>query len=105
MIDRVSYLHALLQEDPRDEFTNYALALEMIKIGNKKKASELFTWLVNEKSNYVPTYYQFGKLAEKAGEIERASDIYARGIEAAVVVSDRKAENELAEAMSMLVTV
>ncbi|MEO5569549.1 MAG: tetratricopeptide repeat protein, partial [Bacteroidia bacterium] len=80
-INRIELLKEYLDDDPDDAFTLYALALEYLKEENFFKAKYYFSTLVNKHSDYLPVYYQFGKLSEKLNETEKANEMYLKGID------------------------
>jgi hypothetical protein len=97
-MDRISVLEGFLKEDPEDPFNVYALALEYSKT-DKKKAGDLFTNLVMNKPDYLPTYYPFAQLLIETRD-ERVESIFKQGIETARRLNDQKAFKELNNAYS-----
>ena len=98
---RLEQLEQFLEEDPKDPFNWYALALEYLKT-DQLKASELFTKILNEFPTYIPTYYQAGMLAMELNEEQRARDIFEKGITYANLQRDQKSANELRGALDDL---
>lgn len=95
--DRLKQLEQFYQEDPRDPFNLYALALEYFK-SDSSKTRELFDVLLEEHPDYLPTYYHAGKLYEDLGDTATASQIFEKGIELATKKNDAKALRELRSA-------
>ena len=96
-LDRLKQLEHFYEEDPRDPFNLYALALEYLK-SDPSKTRELFDMLLAQHADYLPTYYHAGKLYEYLGEIEKAAAIFGKGIELAKRMNDTKAQRELRSA-------
>ena len=92
--DRIRQLELFLHETPDDPFLLYALALEYLRV-NPEKAAGLFTRLLDEFPDYLPTYYQAAGFAAARGETENAASIYLRGIALAQLQKDPLALREL----------
>ncbi|MGF1564205.1 MAG: hypothetical protein ACFCUH_02450 [Flavobacteriales bacterium] len=101
-MNRKELLLDLLRENPNDSFARYALALEYKKENLPDKAREVFEALRNEHPDYLPTYYQLGKLVEEAGDEFRALQVYRDGLHLAIRLHDLKTRSELEEAIWML---
>ena len=101
-INRIELLKEYMDDDPDDAFTLYALALEYLKEENFFEAKEFFSTLVNKHSDYLPVYYQFGKLYEKLNEKEKANELYLKGIYLAKKLKDQHTLNELQQAFNSL---
>lgn len=94
--ERVKMLVNSLKEDPNDPFTKYALALEYLD-QNDQYASQLFTELLNDNPEYIPTYYQAAHLFVKLGEDEQAETVFKKGI-SLTLGKDPKTYHELQNA-------
>lgn len=77
--DRVKSLLNLLEIDPEDPFTKYALALEYLK-EDKNLAMEFFSKLLDQHPEYLPTYYQAAHVAIELEQYEVAREIFEKGI-------------------------
>ncbi|MBI1268284.1 MAG: hypothetical protein GC193_12735 [Cryomorphaceae bacterium] len=98
-MSRIAQIQQMLAEDPSDQFLQYALALEFIKIGERQAAVEALEHLSDD---YLPKYYQLGKLLEEDEKIDQAIEVYKHGVALARKTGDLKTANELAEAIWML---
>lgn len=103
MASRIAQLEGFVNEDPNDPFSVYALALEYSKT-NVHKALELFVQLQKKHADYVPTYYQLGKLYIEMSENQKALEVFDLGISKARVNKDQKALRELQSARQELET-
>lgn len=102
MIDRISKLNELLQNQPEDSFLRHALALEYVKVQNDDKARQLFESILEKEPDYLGTYYHLGRLLERVGADEEAMIIYEKGLAVAQAVGDHHTKNELQMALDDL---
>lgn len=91
-------INEMLKATPKDSFLRHALALEKIKIGEKKEARTIFEELLEDNPTYVGSYYQLAKLLEEIGSQEDTVKWYEQGMKMAQQVNDRHAYNELRSA-------
>jgi tetratricopeptide (TPR) repeat protein len=99
---RIAALKQFVIDDPADDFSRYALALELEKTGSVKDAIAHLEHVVQRNPGYLAAYYQLGKNFEAQQEIGRAAAAYARGIEIAKQQSNTKTLNELRSALDLL---
>ena len=99
--DRLTQLQEFYNDDPRDPFNLYALALEYLKY-EPATARDLFGKLLQEQPEYLPTYYLAAKLHIELGEKEKAVAIFENGIALASKLNDTKAMRELKSAYDEL---
>ncbi len=92
--DRLKQLQKFTEEDPGDPFNWYALALEYLN-SDSNEAFKLFTKLLSEFEDYLPTYYIAATQWASQGDIERAADIFRKGIQIAEQQRNTKTANEL----------
>jgi tetratricopeptide (TPR) repeat protein len=103
--DRLQQLLGFLAQDPNDDFTLYALAMEYQNLGQKEESRAYFERLHQANPLYVGMYYHFGKLLTDLEEPENAEEIYREGIAVAKRKNDRHAAAELREALASLLGV
>ncbi len=94
MSSRIKQLEQFIVEDPDDPFNFYALGLEYLKL-DAHKSVDIFTALMKDHKNYIPTYYQLAKLYESLGQKENALKIFNEGIHIAKLQNDLKTLHEL----------
>ena len=99
MNSRISTLAKQIQQQPNDSFSKFALALELRKVGDSRKALALFENIVNNDPDYVGVYYHLGKLHEELGENILAIKCYKSGIEIATKLANQHAKSELQSAL------
>lgn len=102
MNNRLESLRQLMSENPDDPFFTYAIALEKHKEGDIMEAVELLEELATRQPDYLGTYYQLGKFYEEIAEIDKAIDIYRKGIRVAKSQNDTRAHREMSEALFYL---
>ncbi len=102
MTNRIKILQQFLEEDPHDSFSKYALALEYGKNGDNQKAVLLMISLLESEPEYLPTYYQLGKLFEQTQKSAEALIIYQKGIELAKKKGNMHTANELRGAIDAM---
>lgn len=100
--DRLALILEMLENNPADPFLRYAAALEYAKMGLNTEAISYLKSLLKDNPEYLPSYYQLGKLLEERGESELAIAIYRKGKEVAKVQNDGKTLGELSEALMLL---
>jgi len=99
---RIELLKQYLAEDPSDSFSQYALALEYANANNRNDAILLLEQLLNRQPDYLPCYYQLGKLYEIEGRPKQAITTFQKGIEIARKQKNQKTMGELQTALDML---
>ena len=97
-MERIERIKEMLLKSPSDSFLQHALALELLKIGDKEEATKLFEKVLGENENYVGTYYQLAKLYERNNRIPDAIAVYEKGMEKAKEAGEQHAYNELRSA-------
>ena len=100
-MNRLQILQDFYDQDPKEPFNIYGLALEYQK-HDIKKSKQLFDLLLKDFEEYLATYYITGKLYEELGLDEEAVEIFKKGISVAHSQKNTKAENELKTALTNL---
>ena len=95
---RLERLLAMLDPQNEDAFILFAIAKEYENKGDEATALSYYNKLVSTQPNYVGTYYNLGKLHERAQAFEAAVSVYEAGMAVAKVAKDQHAYNELAAA-------
>lgn len=102
MSDRLDALRAMLDDDPTDAFTRYALALELRSLGQVDEAIAELARLVKDAPDYVATYYQYGRALQARGRVTDAAGAVRQGIEVAAAASDAHTKGELEDLLGEL---
>jgi len=99
--ERIKMLEQFVKEDPSDPFSIYALALEY-QHQNTEKAEALFNKLLDQHSDYLPTYYMAGDFFVQQANPERALEILRKGLVLAQTQKNRSSARELQAAIQNL---
>ena len=102
MLNRLEQLQQMLEQEPDDEFLQYAIAIEYFSTGNFEKALRCLKNILQIKPEYLASYYQTGKCYEELKQFDEAKNIYTKGIELAQKQNKIKTLNELREALFLL---
>ena len=98
-MNRVEILKGFLEENPRDSFSRYALALEYVKLGQNDDAVREFETVKTNDPDYVATYFQLGQLYQKLGKSHDAEKTFRTGITVAAKIGDEHTRSELEGAL------
>ncbi len=99
---RLEILKSMVEQNPRDAFSRYGLAMEYFSAGDLAAAAEAFGALAALDPAYVATYYQYGLTLEKLGRAEDARQAYEAGLKAAAQKGNSHAAKELQAALDHL---
>ena len=99
---RLDKLMEMERQKPDDAFIKFAIAQEYVGMNDDARALNYFAFILEKQPQYVPLYYQLGKLHERLNELKQAADIYSRGIIVARGANDLKTAGELNEALMLL---
>jgi hypothetical protein len=91
---RLDQLQRFYEEDPRDPFNLYGLALEICK-ADRQQGYSLFQLLIAGFPDYVPAYYQAAILSIELAKPESAKETLQSGMAWAKSKNDIKAFHEL----------
>ena len=92
---RREMLEEFVGANPGDAFARYGLAMECARTGDTQVASAQFDQLLASHPDYVTGYFQYGQMLASIGQVERAKEVLARGIEAAQRKGDAHAAEEM----------
>jgi Tfp pilus assembly protein PilF len=101
-LNRIEILKGFLEQDPKDSFSRYALALEYVKGGQQEDARREFEFVRDSDPGYVATYFQLAQLYRNLGLRHDAEKTYRTGITAAVKAGDAHTQGELEGALESL---
>ena len=100
--DRLGKLKSLLEKDPANSFALYGIAMEYRSRGELERASEHFEELLTRFPGYRAAFMQHGLTLAGLGEVERARQVYEKGIRVCQEAGDAHAASELREALELL---
>jgi tetratricopeptide (TPR) repeat protein len=101
--DRIGSLMTMLEKEPNDLFLNYALGIEYAADPKTyADAESQFKIVLSLDEDYIPAYYQLGKLQELLLRNPEALEFYKIGLEKAKAQKNNKAINEFNEAIFLI---
>ena len=92
--ERLVLLKQFVEEEPKDPFNWYALALEEAK-RDSMRATEIFEHLMTNHPDYLPAYYHAGSLHLSLGDTDKAKEILKTGFNLAKRMGEQKTAQEL----------
>ena len=101
-MNRIEILKGFLEDNPKDSFSRYALALEYVKLGQNDDAVREFEAVRKNDPEYVATYFQLGQLYQKLGQPHEAEKTFHTGITVAAKAGDEHTKSELEAALEGL---
>jgi tetratricopeptide (TPR) repeat protein len=101
-MERLEILKTLVEQNPRDVFAHYGLAMEFTKAGNFDDAVREYRALIGLNPDYVAAYYHGGQALEKLAKFDEARLMYRSGIEATNRTNDAHARSELEAALDLI---
>jgi Tfp pilus assembly protein PilF len=100
--NRLDILKQMVEQDPKNTFARYGLAMEYAKSQEFAAAVTEFRGLLSQDADYAAAYYHGGQALEKLGELEQARDFYEKGIQATTRKGDAHTRAELQAALDLL---
>ena len=100
--NRLEILTQMIEQDPKNTFARYGLAMEYSNSGNPERAVEEFGSLLKQDEGYAAAYYHGGQALEKLGKIEDARSMYQKGIEITTRKGDFHTRSEIEAALGLL---
>ena len=101
MTTKLDRIRAVCAAQPHEPFAWYSLAMEEWKT-DATTAATTFTRLKNEFPDYLPSYYQYGKLLSEGGETASARAVLEAGVALARRMGDAHALGELHASLDAL---
>lgn len=99
--ERIKTLQQLLQIDPTDTFTEFALGLEFLE-SRPELAKQHFHKTLEKDGRYVAAYFQLGKLFFDQGDEKAATGWLEKGIQVAEEVADSHAAGEMQDFLDQM---
>ena len=98
---RIEQLKKFLEQNPKDSFVLYALAIEHVNLNDDETALQFFKQIVRDDPEYGGTYYHLGKLYQRRNENNLAEETFREGLKR-TLGKDAHAHRELQEALNAL---
>ena len=99
--ERIKTLQQLLQMDPADVFTEFALGLEFLE-SQPEQARQHFLKTLSKDDRYVAAYFQLGKLCFDQADEKAATEWLEKGIGVAEEVGDSHAAGEMQDFLDQM---
>jgi tetratricopeptide (TPR) repeat protein len=92
----------MLAVEPHDAFTQYAVAMELARLGRSADAVDRFKRVIQDHPDYAAAYFMCGRTLEQMDSSAQAADMYRAGIAAARRTGDEHAAGEMTAALDAL---
>lgn len=102
MTNRREKLEAMLQDDPKDEFLRYGIAMEWRNASELDKAMEYLAGLMKDETPHVPSFLMAGQILVEQNKISDARTTLRDGIDAARAQGNAHAASEMSELLTTL---
>ncbi len=99
---RIQKLKELLEKDPNDSFSRYALALEYMGMSDLQTAIEELETLTSTDPKYLAAYHQLGQIYGRLNRTAEAKKMYRKGIDLAQELGEDKEGKEMREELEEL---
>ena len=99
---RLEMLEEFAQQNPKDSFAHYGLAMEYKNAERHDDALKVFEKLLSFNPDYTAAYYHAGVMLGGMSRAEEARDYLTRGMEVAKRNGDFHTLSELEEALNSL---
>lgn len=99
---RIQKLKELLEKDPNDSFSRYALALEYMSMSDLQSAIDELRIVIEKDPHYLAGYHQLGQIYGRLNKTKEAKTTYRKGIDLAQELGETKEEREMREELEEL---
>lgn len=96
-LDRLKLLRDFIDEEPENPFNYYALALELMD-KDQEEAAILFDFLLVNHPDYLPVHFPSAHFFADLNHIQKAREIFEKGIALAELKKEEKTLKELKNA-------
>jgi predicted Zn-dependent protease len=94
-MDKIAMLSEILEQNPKDAFARYGLAMEYAGRGATDEAMAEFDRLLEEHSDYTAGYFMAAQTLAKAGRTAEAKGRLTEGIASARRTGNGHAQSEM----------
>ena len=100
-VSRIDKIQAMLQDDPRDSFLRYTLAMEYRKLDESEKSLELLSELANhDEPKYVAAFFMAAQQLVELERLDEARTFLREGIDEARRQNNQHAAAEMSELLA-----
>jgi tetratricopeptide (TPR) repeat protein len=100
-MDRKEFIKNEINQDPKDPFNHYLLAIELHKEKAIEASFDQFETIITDFPDYIATYYTFANALLAESQEEKAEQIIYLGITAAEKKGATKALKELKQLLEL----
>ncbi len=86
--EKITRYKQIIELDPADVLGYFSLGTVYLDAGRKREAMDTFEKAISVNSNHTASYDGLGQALEALGDLEKAADIYKRGIKIADTQGD-----------------
>jgi predicted Zn-dependent protease len=94
-MDKIAMLTQILEQNPRDAYARYGLAMEHANQGQTESAMGEFNRLLVDHPDYTAGYFMAAQTLVKAGRTGEAKDRLKQGIASAQQTGNQHARSEM----------
>ncbi len=94
-MDKIATLSAILEQDPKNAFARYGLAMEYAGRGETQRAVAEFARLLEDHPDYTAGYFMAAQTLAKARQTGEAKEKLANGIACARRTGNQHAQREM----------
>ena len=100
--NRLELLTKMVEQNPKDSFARYGLAMEYANQGDLERAVGEYRAVLEGNADYAAAYFHGGQALEKLGRAEDARAMYQAGITATTRIGDGHTRSEIESALEGL---
>lgn len=101
-MSRIEPIKKMLAAEPDDVFLNFSLAMEYVKADRPDDALEQFRQVSRIDPDYIPAYFQQGRMMIALERHDEARTVLAQGVAVAERIGDTHAVAEMNETLAAL---
>jgi predicted Zn-dependent protease len=94
-MDKITNLKEILEQDPKNSFARYGLAMELVRTGETDAALLEFDTLASNDPEYTAGYFMAAQTLASAGRTDEAISRLKRGLASAGRSGNRHAASEM----------
>lgn len=96
-LDRIQLIKNYIITEPENPFNYYALGLEL-KEKDPQESGKMFDHVLTHFPNYLPVYFPAAYFFFERDELQKAKEIFEKGIQLAASIGEEKTLKELKNA-------
>jgi tetratricopeptide (TPR) repeat protein len=101
-MDRIAMLHGILEQNPKDAFARYGLAMAYAAEGRAEEALREYALTLEYNPDYVPAFQMSAQTLLAMGRVEEARERLQAGLAACERTGNAHAASEMQEMLDPL---